>query len=161
MKKSIGGAYVYNLIIVFLLIAFGFLMASFSYSKAYRVSKGILKIIENYSGYAGTSSPTATAITNYLNGMGYNKFPITIDYCPQKKNSSGTEISANWAQDGLCIYKVDETPCPAKANNLKSTNTTCYITYGVVSYMSIDLPLIELVRVPIYGETERIYVFNN
>ena len=50
MKQSIGGVYVLNLVIIFLLIMFGFIMASFSYMKAFKVTKGVAAIIENSSG---------------------------------------------------------------------------------------------------------------
>ena len=148
MKKVIGETYVYNLVIIFLLIMLGFLMASYSYSKAYRVSKSILKIIENYSGYAGTDSVTQTAIDQYLIGIGYNRSAVN---CPIEDDSSGKKKEADWAISGICIYEIDKTK-DADGKNL-------YVTYGVVSYMRIDLPLIELISIPIYGETEKIYVF--
>jgi len=156
MKQAVGGAYVYNLVIVFLLIAFGFLMASVSYSKAYKVSKGVISIIENYSGYAGANSVTEKAIVRYLNGMGYNTSPISTSNCPVRKNSAGKSVTAKWAPVGICIYEMDKTTY----KNDKNQTKTQYVTYGVVSYMRIDLPLIELIKVPIYGETEKIYVFN-
>ena len=63
MKKAIGGVYVYNLVIVFLLIMVGFIMATLSYTKAFRVSKSIASIIERSSGYNKTSQ---AAISKYL-----------------------------------------------------------------------------------------------
>ena len=156
MRRAIGGAYVYNLIIVFLLVAFGFLMATVSYSKAYRVSKGVISIIENYSGYAGTDSPTQSAIEYYLTSVGYNRVSVSTDNCPERKNSSGKSKKAKWAATGICIYEMDKTTYTGSDKKTK----TQYITYGVISYMSIDLPIIELIKVPIYGETEKIYVFN-
>ena len=149
MKQSVGGTYIYNLVIVFLLVAFGFLMASVSYSKAYRVSKGVLSIIENYSGYAGNNSATKTALERYLKTMGYNMSPIETNDCPVKKGKK-----AKWAPAGICIY---ETAKQARADDSSKTE---YITYGVVSYMRIDLPLISAIKIPIDGETEKIYVFN-
>jgi len=146
MKKAIGGVYVYNLVIIFLLIMFGFLMASYSYSKAFRVSKSVTNIIENYSGYAGTSSATQTKIDQYLNSIGYNKPTVSVNSCPVKNSKK-----ADWAVSGLCIYKMNVMKDKDK-NDL-------YVTYGVVSYMAIDLPLIELIKIPVYGETEKIYVF--
>ena len=147
MKKAIGGVYVYNLVIIFLLIMFGFLMASFSYMKAFRISKGVAKIIENYSGYSDSNTKVKEAINSHLTSIGYNMSPLEKKDCPQK-NGKG----ADWTTSGLCIYKAKEIK--------DAKGKTMYITYGVVSYMSIDLPLIELIKIPIYGETERIYVFN-
>ena len=155
MKKSVGGAYVYNLVIVFLLIAFGFLMASISYSKAYRVSKGVTSIIESYSGYAGTNSVTQNKIDMYLQSMGYNRIEMKKSDCPKKKNTEGKNATA-WTKSGICIYQIDTQTYKDSDGKTK----TRYVSYGVVSYMSIDLPLIQLIRIPIYGETEKIYVFN-
>ncbi len=144
MKKAIGGAYVYNLVIIFLLIMFGFLMASYSYNKAFKVSKSVAKIIENDSGY---NSKSKEEINNYLKIIGYNKSEIKKDKCPVKKGKK-----AEWSMSGLCIYKA--------SIDKDKDGKEMYITYGIVSYMSIDLPLIELIRVPIYNETEKIYIFN-
>ncbi len=144
MKQAVGGVYIYNLVIVFLLIMFGFLMASYSYSKAYRVSKSVIGIIEKHSGY---NDVTQEAIDEYLSQIGYNKTEIPIESCPMQNNKM-----ANWSKSGLCIYK---------ANEIKDENNKdLYITYGVTAYMRIDLPLIELIKIPIYGQTEKIYVFN-
>ncbi len=137
MKKAIGGVYVYNLVIVFLLIMVGFIMATLSYTKAFRVSKSIASIIERSSGYNKTSQ---AAISQYLSSIGYQKINIQKEKCPVKKSKN-----ASAAKDGICIYEIEK--------------SGKYITYGIVSYMSIDLPLIELVRVPIYIETEKIYIF--
>jgi len=140
VKKAIGGAYVYNLVIIFLLIMFGFFLALFSYTKAYRVSKSVVTIIENHSGY---NDNTQKDIDAYLNNMGYR---VNSDSCPQRNDSKGKKVDAIESTDsGLCIYEI------SKENS--------YITYGVVTYMTIDLPLINLIKVPIYGETEKIYIF--
>lgn len=154
MKKAVGGAYVYNLVIVFLLIMFGFFLALFSYTKAYRVSKSIIAIIENHSGY---NANTQKDIDVYLKSMGYN---ANVNTCPQRKNAAGEKIDAikstkkdsdgkevvtSATAPGLCIYEVSK--------------VDSYITYGVLSYMTIDLPLIDLIKIPIYGETSQIYVF--
>ena len=142
MKKAVGGAYVYNLVIIFLLIMLGFFLALFSYTKAYRVSKSVITIIENHSGY---NSETKKDINTYLDTMGYNKFDITVDKCPEQKTSKGTKAVAKEAFSGLCIYEI--------------SNDKNYVSYGVLSYMIIDLPLIDIIKIPIYGETERIYIF--
>ena len=138
MKKAIGGVYIYNLIIIFLLIMFGFIMASISYTKAFRVSKGIAAIVERFSGYNTKSQAT---ISTYLTSLGYQKRTISKDDCPTKKGKKAVD-----AKDGICIYVVEE--------------KDKYITYGIISYMTIDLPLIELIRIPIYNETEKIYIFS-
>ena len=138
MKKAIGGVYIYNLIIIFLLIMFGFIMASISYTKAFRVSKGIAAIVERFSGYNTKSQAT---ISTYLTSLGYQKRTITKEDCPTKKGKDAID-----AKDGICIYIVEE--------------KDKYITYGIISYMTIDLPLIELIRIPIYNETEKIYIFS-
>lgn len=137
MKKAIGGVYIYNLIIVFLLIMFGFIMASISYTKAFKVSKGIAFIIERTSGYNEVSEE---AIYNYLYSLNYQKIS-TDTKCPEKKGKE-----ADIVKNGICVYEI--------------SNENNYVTYGIVSYMSIDLPLINLLKLPIYIETEKIYIFN-
>lgn len=138
MKKAIGGVYIYNLIIIFLLIMFGFIMASLSYTKAFKVSKGVAAIVERFSGYNDKSKEE---ISKYLSSLGYQKRPMTKEECPEKKDEKAIDAS-----DGICVYLIAE--------------EGKYVTYGIISYMTIDLPVIELFRIPIYIETEKIYIFS-
>lgn len=139
MKKSIGGTYVLNLIIVFLLIMFGFLMALFSYTKAYKVSKEVTNIIQNNSGYNDYSKKE---IENYLKSIGYKIVTVS---CPSKNEQKV------YNDNGLCIYQF--------STYKDGNNKDLYATYGIVSYMTIELPLINLIKIPIYEETDKIYIF--
>mgnify|MGYP001774161655 CR=1 FL=1 len=88
---------------------FGFIMASFSYMKAFKVTKGVAAIIENSSGYNDVSKKL---ISNYLGGVGYQRYNVTVEKCPYKNGKK-----ADYASDGLCIY------------NVVSEGT--YLTYGI------------------------------
>ncbi len=140
MKKAVGGVYIYNLVIVFLLIAFAFVCALLSYTKAFKVSKSISSIIEKSSGY---NSVSQKSIEQYLNSIGYQVVITEPAKCPTKNGRAASDVFK-----GVCIYEISD------KNNNK------YINYGIVSYMTIDFPIIDLIKVPVYIETERIYVFN-
>ncbi|MBQ4633793.1 MAG: hypothetical protein IJB71_00405 [Bacilli bacterium] len=146
MKKAIGGVYIYNLVIIFLLIMFGFIMASISYTKAFKVSKSIAAIIERSAGY---NSVSIEKINAYLSSIGYQR--IKLESCPTKKGKNAIRANGGTPYpNGICVYEVDG----------KTAANDKYITYGITSYMTIDLPLINLIKIPIYIETEKIYIFS-
>ena len=51
MRQAIGSVPMYNIIIIFIVITFGFLSATLSYMKAFKVNGRIAKALENYEGY--------------------------------------------------------------------------------------------------------------
>ena len=51
MREGIGSVFLYNIIIVFIVITFGFLSASLSYMKAFKVNGKIANALEKYEGY--------------------------------------------------------------------------------------------------------------
>ena len=127
LKKAVGGIYIYNLVIIFLLIAFAFVCALLSYTKAFKVSKSMASIIEKSSGY---NSVSQKSMNQYLNSIGYQVVITDVKKCPTKNGRDATDVYR-----GICIYEID---------NNKNDN---YINYGIVSYMTIDFPIIDLIKI--------------
>ena len=48
MKDAIASTYIYNIIIIFMLIIFVFIMGTIVYYKSFKINKNILSIIEKY-----------------------------------------------------------------------------------------------------------------
>ena len=140
MREGIGSVFLYNIIIVFIVLIFAFLAGTMSYAKAFRVNSKIINTIEEFEGYNKLSDQE---IERVLNNYGYRK--TTTDNCPNKNGMSVvTKISNNYK---YCLYyqEIDSK----------------HIKYGVISYMYMDLPIIgELMQIPIYAETDSIYRFN-
>ena len=139
MKESIGSVALFNIIIIFLLVMFALLAATLSYSKAFRVNSRILTTIEKYEGYNELADQE---INNILGTLGYQAGNAN---CPKKNGvKASAKLSTNY---DYCVYYMD-----IDSNHYK---------YGITTYITLDLPLINKVKLPIYTETERIYRFTN
>lgn len=139
MRESFGSVFTYNIIIVFLLIVFAFLLGTVSYFKAFKVNNHIANAIEKFEGY---NSLAVREIDNALITVGYR---MEADFeCPVRE---GTLLEApTGVRHRYCIYLQEET------NN--------YRTYGILTFMNMDLPVIgQVMRLPIYSKTIRLYNF--
>lgn len=139
MRESIGSAFLYNIIIVFIVMVFAFLAGTLSYAKAFKVNTKIVSAVEKYEGY------------NTLAGNEIEKILQTLGYrigsnknCPTRDGKHAiSTVSSNYR---YCVYEYNE------GNGFRS--------YGVVTYISIDMPIIGgLFQVPIYSRTIRLYDF--
>lgn len=139
MRESIGSTYLYNIIIVFIVIVFAFLAGTLSYAKAFKVNTKIVDSIEKYEGY---NNLAVGEIDSKLNTLGYRVG--SNSNCPTKDGQTAiTSISTNHR---YCVYEFDE----GKG----------YRSYGVITYISIDMPIIGgLLQLPIYSRTIRMYNF--
>ena len=142
MSGPIGHTYIYNIIILFIIIIFAFLAGTLSYYKAFKVNNVIVGSLEKFEGYSGL---TKEEINQKLSNIGYE---VKSDNCPtQYKNMALVTISENY---NYCIYISDTAP--------KSGD---YFNYGVLTYMKIDLPIINILKLPIFTRTNMIYKFTN
>ena len=146
MKQAIGGATVINIVIIFIIIIFALLAATFSYAKAYKVNTRIMNGIEIYEGYNDSS---ASYINNFLVSMGYKKGKKD---CPLTKKINGKDgelIPSDSNNHYYCVYKYNS-----------SSEGSCYYSYAVVTYISFDLPIVGKFDIPISSKTNRIYNFS-
>lgn len=152
MKKSIGMTFTLNIMIVFILVSFAFLAGIFSYAKAFKAASLIIKSLEKYEGYNELSYNT---INQDLMTVGYlvgnsNKCDNT------KKATIGTgnlvkinDLDNNKKENfNYCIYKFN------------NDGDSKHYSYGVVTYMTIDLSMLNWqMKFPVYARTKRIYRF--
>ena len=144
MKESIGGVMVINIIVVFMIIVFGLLAATFSYAKAYKVNTRIMNGIEIFEGY---NKGALNYINSALNTLGYNRGARN---CP-KKVISGVDVypeELGNEQFSYCIYKIDP-------------DGPCYYSYVVETYIRFDLPLVPKFEFPVKSQTNRIFDFTH
>lgn len=140
MRESFGSAFMYNLIIIFLLVVFAFIMGTVSYYKAFKVNAIIINAIEKYEGY---NSLAVTEIDRLLNTIGYRS--ETDFTCPTRDGVKPLPILKG-TYHKYCVYQYNA------GDN--------YRQYGVVTYMNIELPIIgEFLRVPVFSKTMRLYNF--
>ena len=169
MKESIGNAFLFNIIIVFVIILIGFFIGSLDYSKAYKVKNKIVEEIEKEGEAAETVEETANAynentiaeISNWLkggasrNGKTYNAtgvgYPLntnggknTSSFCNEKE---GTLVSRTNDYE-YCVYLMED----------HVDEDHIYYYYRVVTFMYFDIPVVSefagnLLRIPVVGET--------
>lgn len=158
MRESIGSTFLYNMIIVYIILVIGLLTATLNYYKGYKVNTRILNSINKYSGYNELSY---TEIENYLSSIGYVGSP---DHnCSERKGLELVNVSKfSGSKYAYCVYyNEDETNSLEKEKIKKGDKYSKYYNYGVVSYIYVDLPLIDSFKVPVYTKGERIYKFND
>lgn len=154
MKEGMGSVVLYNIIIIFILIVFGLLAATLSYYKAFKVNSRILFSIDKFEGYNG---PAISEINNTLTTLGYSRNHGNT--CPERK---GAQLVEN--QDGTfdyCVYLITNDAGGMDEGRNNGDGEPIYYNYSVVSYIYIDLPIVDAFRIPIYTKGERIYNFTD
>ena len=127
MKKSIGGAMLFNIVIIFLIVVFAILAGTLSYTKAYRMNSKIINALERHEGYLKGSTK-----------------------CPEKKLNGVIGSAQPGDRYQYCVYLFDNDIAQFDKNRQ-------YYSYGVMTYMTFNLPIIGTIRIPIFGKTNRIY----
>ena len=95
MKETIASTYLYTIIIIFLLIVFGFAGGLITYQKAYKVNSKIANAIEKAEGYNDNAipalpeyqskqTPSSQLIQSW--GMSILLFPFLPVFCSQLKS---------------------------------------------------------------------------
>lgn len=144
MKQAIGSIPMYNIIIVFLVLTFSFLLATLSYMKAFKVNGRIAKALENYEGYNKLSDEE---IFNTLNTIGYRIGDSSSYTCPDRNGAKAVD-AGQFKNHVYCIYEY---------HNYGNTE---YFNYGIVTYIFIDIPVVGgKFKIPVYSETEKIFHF--
>ena len=141
MSGSIGHTFLYNLIIIFIVIVFAFLSGTLSYYKAFKVNNRIVHALEKYEGYNELSKAEIDIV---LGNLGYS---LEDANCKQEYKNMYL-IGALQENYKYCIY-ID-TLNPQKGS---------YYTYGVLTYMNLDLPIIDVIDLPVFSRTNRLYKF--
>ena len=139
MKQSIGGAFLYNIIIVFIVIVFAILGATLTYYKAFKVNTRIVDSIEKFEGYNFLAE---AEINNTLTTIGY--MDKNNHKCPSEKN--GGLLQPESERFRYCVYYFRE--------------SERYYSYGVMTYITIDIPIVNMfLQIPIYTKSNRIFEF--
>lgn len=144
MKESIASTYIYNIILIFMVIVFAFVMGTIVYYKSFKTNKNILDIIEKYEGYNDLAKGE---IDEKLRSIGYGLKGDGV--CPTKAGQ--TAISPISNDYKYCIYYF--------SNDTKD-NSDQFYSYGVITYITFDFPLVNIfIKIPIYTKSNRIYRF--
>lgn len=147
MKSAIAHTFLYQLIIIYVVIVFGIIMASVNYYKAFKVNNRVISSIEKFEGY---NDLARADIDNTLSAIGYTKHSTSS--CPTR---NGIEPMSNGSLDyPICVYYY-----PSDVSKKEKEGT--YYNYSVVSYIYVDIPYLDKFRIPVHTKAERIYKFND
>ena len=127
MRDAFGGVVNLSMIVVFLVLVFGYLAFNVNYTKAFRVKNYIITTIEQYEGNCDVGTPCRSKIQQYINQVGYNASNLDLtdeDYVCDRTF-------------GYC-YKEFEVQNSSGAYN--EHNKQYY--YRVVTQINIDIPII-------------------
>lgn len=158
MRESIGGGWLFTVVVLFIVLFSSYLAISINYSKAFKVKNFILSTVERREGYNGKYNETEletigkpgsliksdenaqTEIYSYLKEFGYYSKVIKSGYC--EDNKMGQTMPGGYCVKHIC-NKQDEV-----GGNY----------YKVTTFLKIEFPLINFVlKVPVSGETKLIY----
>ncbi len=157
MRESIGSVFLYNMVILFIIIVFGLISATVSYYKAFKVNERILLIIDKFEGYNRLSEEE---IVNYLKSLGYSSEPSGQEACPKEKDG-GTLVTARDARHLYCVYYYADDRGSNESGMTNGDNQPIYYNYAVTSYIYIQLPIAGAFKLPVFTKGERIYNFSD
>lgn len=148
MNSPIGHTFMYNIIILFVVIVFAFLMGIMSYYKAFKISNRIVGTIEKFEGY---NSLSYEEINQHLGTLGYRvrKSGSYTTQCKSKYRNMYLVSINNTEKYEYCIYIDQQYPVNKE-----------YFQYGVLTYMHLDLPFVDKINIPVFTRTNRIYKFS-
>lgn len=154
MKESVSYTYLLNMMLVFIAVSFCIIIATISYSKAYRINSKIANALEVAEGYNDLSK---SEIAKLIKTFGYQlpsvkckarEFMVSV--VRENGSTERKKVSIEPIEEfednvpGYCLYEVEDGD---------------YIYYGITTYMLFDFPIMNLLKLPVYNTTEKIYKF--
>ena len=157
MREGIGSVFLYNIIILFIIIVFGLLSATISYYKAFKVNERLLYSLDKFEGYNRFSKEE---MEDFLVSIGYTYNPDGQNECPEEKDG-GILIRANNTSYLYCVYYHSDDRGSQEKDELNGDREPIYYNYAVTSYIYADLPIVGAFKLPVYTKGERIYNFSD
>lgn len=156
MREAIGGSWLFNIVIFFVILFTGYMCLSINHTKAFNVKDDIVKIIERDGGFDNlnnvnaTNNDTIKKIVASLQEFGYRSH----NSCP---NDGGGRVWYGFNREGArddanAAFCIREIP----ANNDPALPNIRY--YQVVVFYQLDLPIFNnLFRFQLKGDTKLLY----
>lgn len=164
MREAIGGTWLFNLVIFFVLLFTGYMCLSINYTKAFNVKDKIINEIERNGGIKQYSSGNDYALSNiseYMKEVGYR----TTGKCDKNIyqygcNTDGKCVDINENSSyAFCLKEVKANDTYTHANSEEFP----YISYYKVQvFYQLDLPVIrQMFNFSIKGDTKLLYKIEN
>ena len=145
MKEAIGGTWIFQIVIFFILLFTGYMCLSINHSKAFNVKNTIVKEIERAEG-ANLSDPESDEaikkIVDYLKENSYR----TEGQCPEDYNGYNRDGKLDNRNAAFCL----------KEQNVASDSSMPnMVYYRVVVFYQLDLPIFRSVfQFRVSGDTK-------
>ena len=156
MRESIGGAWLFGIVIVFIFLFAAFLTYSINYTRAFNIKNEVLNYIEENEGFNIIVDGSEVELQNYNERMGTTQGKIyhlvtNVGYNVDiTQNIDCADGATNYY--GVCVLKA----CPY-GEGAPQSNTH----YKVTTYIALEIPVIGVsINIPITGETRTIYTDN-
>ncbi len=152
MREAIGNVFVFNFIIVFVIIFIGLFATSSVYSKAAKVKNEVLDIVEKYADELENVNTLPEEVTNEIETMltkvGYRLNRNKKNKCPEVLNGT---LMNDYSNYHYCVYKHNKVDDDTTDNgNLPRRGNY----YTVITYMYFDIPLIgSNLEFEVHGQT--------
>ncbi len=165
MREGIGSIQLYNIIIIFFMLMVGFLFATISYHRAFKVNTVITSHIEKYEGYNPLS---IAAINRDLTTIAYKSIGNELRGCPTERN--GDQLVIGVTNHKYCVYEsvcqtlTEVAAVPPGGPGIPITPSGGIVQFRqftVVTYLTFDIPVISnLIEIPITSRTNRVIYFD-
>lgn len=176
MRESIGAAWIFSLVLVFILMFTGFVAVSVNYARAFQLKNVVVNLIEENEGVPTMSNSLENAILSYVEQNGYTAHDTSPEILSEE-DSDGRSMTwerVKCIRNGnpaasdctVAIYKA-ETGDYEYLNDKKYKNvfngTETHVRrdyYKVITFFDFDLPVFRhILTFKVNGETQVIYDF--
>ncbi len=165
MREAIGGTWLFQIVIVFVLLFAGFMCLTINQSKAFNVKDRIIQTIQSNNGINLTAecgsdtTGTLCAISSYLIDSAY-RTTGNCDVLSLEDNYTYYGFSrdgkVNQKNAAFCIAKIDSGGIGSNGDFASELPSVAY--YRVVVFYQLDLPIFhDLFNFRIKGDTKPIY----
>ncbi len=142
MRDALGGTVVLSIIVIFIVVALGYMAFNINYMKAFRMKNKVISTIEAYDGVCDKNC--SAEIKEYATKIGYTMGQMT---CPS--DTDGGEWTKDPETRAYC-YKEIEVDANKYKNqssimSIKSSNTTDIkgkSFYRICTKINIEIPVI-------------------
>ena len=153
MRESIGGLSVMSIFIFFFIMVTFFLVGAIVYYKGFKINSQLINSLEKFEGY---NEYSAADMDRVFKNLGYRvKGGNTV--CGKRANGS---VISCLGDNGRYEFEL---VCSTTKKNEAEQNTgrNYYITYKVKTYIYIDLPMNQSLKIPVTTKTNPIYQFTD
>ncbi len=142
MKESIGGTWLFGIVILFILLFTAIMCFTINQSKAFAVKSDIIDYIEHDGGLAINGDKVDAGIVEIIKSAGY----FTAGSCEEGYSGFNRQGMKSSVNPVICIREI-------AAN---SETQGCY--YEIVVFYRLDLPVIESAfNFKVKGKTRELY----